>query len=174
MALAYAVQQLTAAVRLLAIGSAFPDQRLQQVWADQVANLRTSVYLPEHLNEQFKQMWARYAAPSDDPRSTALRDLPAEDQRAAVSASFDLAFATVVADAPKVNSPRPLPTIDEQPIPPGQDTGGWVRSAPLADRSPEQAECRHHGRLVVRPEGKARTALGRAAPLPPIAVSLGT
>jgi AMMECR1 domain-containing protein len=62
MALAYAVQQLTAAVRLLAIGSAFPDQRLQQVWADQVANLRTSVYLPEHPNEQFKQMWARYAA----------------------------------------------------------------------------------------------------------------
>ncbi len=99
MALAYAVQQLTAAVRLLAIGSAFPDQRLQQVWADQVANLRTSVYLPEHPNEQFKQMWARYAAPSDDPRSTVLRDLPAEDQRAAVSASFDLAFATVVADA---------------------------------------------------------------------------
>jgi len=60
--------------------------------------LRTSVYLPEHPNEQFKQMWARYAPASDDPRSTVSGDLPAEDQHAAASASFDLAVATVVAD----------------------------------------------------------------------------
>lgn len=49
-------------------------------------------------DEQFKQMWARYAPASDDPRSTVSGDLPAEDQHAAASASFDLAVATVVAD----------------------------------------------------------------------------
>lgn len=99
MALDYAVGQLTQAVQALGTSTAPLDQRLQQVWTDHVARLWTSVYLPEDLNERFTRLWSRYAEPSDDPRSTALRRLDPSRQRAAVSDIIDLALAVVASDA---------------------------------------------------------------------------
>lgn len=98
MALTYAVDQLISAARILAADTRPLDQRLQQAWSERVAKLWTEVHLPEHLNERFKQMWARYAAPSDDSRSTMLRNLSEQEQLAATQEVIDLAFATVVAD----------------------------------------------------------------------------
>ena len=99
MALGYAVEQLTLAAYALATSSSPPEQRLQQVWTDHLANLWTSVYLPAELNERFKQVWSRYAAPSDDPRSTALRPLSPPELRAAAQEVVDLGLAVVAADA---------------------------------------------------------------------------
>lgn len=55
--------------------------------------------LPRDLNDQFKQMWTDYAAPSDDRFSTTLRKLTPDEQRSAVDAVISLAMATAAADA---------------------------------------------------------------------------
>ena len=99
MALDYAVEQLTLAAYVLATSTSSLDERLQRVWTDHLANLWTSVYLPADLNEQFKQLWTRYAEPSDNLRSTALRGLSSQESRAAAQEVVDLGLATVAADA---------------------------------------------------------------------------
>lgn len=99
MALSYAVDQLTLAIHVLVTSAAPLEQRLQQVWTDQVANLWTSVYLPADLNERFKHLWSRYAETSDDPRSTALRALSPPELHAAALEIVDLGLAAVAADA---------------------------------------------------------------------------
>ncbi len=99
MGIEYGVEQLTAAVKVLAGGDRPLGERVQSVWTDHVQMLWMSVYLPEDLNERFKAMWARFTAPSDDPRSTALRAMSGEELAGAAAEIVRLAFDTVAAHA---------------------------------------------------------------------------
>ena len=99
MGIEYAVEQLSLAATKLASGEQPLADRVQGVWDDHVQLLWTSVYLTADLNERFKAMWQRYTAPSDDPRSTALRVMSAAELAAAADEIVALALDTVAAHA---------------------------------------------------------------------------
>lgn len=99
MALPIALNKLRAALVVLATGGGPAATRLQAAWDGPVGELWEGMYLPADLNEQFKHMWADYAAPSEDPRSTELRELTPDDEQAAIQAVVDLALAAAAADA---------------------------------------------------------------------------
>ena len=99
MALPIALDRLRTALAMLAAGDGPAAKRLQAAWDGPVGQLWEGMYLPPDLNEQFKQMWAGYAAPSEDPRSTALRELTPDEEQAAIDAVVDLALAAAAPDA---------------------------------------------------------------------------
>lgn len=99
MALTIALDKLRAALAVLGTGDEPAATRLQSAWDGPVGELWEGVYLPTDLNDQFKQMWAGYAAPSEDPRSTAVRELTPSERQAAIHAIVDLAMAAAAADA---------------------------------------------------------------------------
>lgn len=99
MALPIALDKLRAALSVLATGDGRAATRLQAAWAGPVGDLWEGMYLPTELNEQFKRMWADYAAPSEDPRSTELRELTPGEEQAAIHAIVDLAIAAAASDA---------------------------------------------------------------------------
>lgn len=99
MALPNALEKLHRALAVLAAGDQPLANRLQAAWSGPIGELWTGMYLPRDLNDQFKQLWADYAAPSDDPFSTTLRQLTPDEQRSAVEAVVSLAMATAAADA---------------------------------------------------------------------------
>ena len=77
-----AVLFLRQAIERVATGDEAAQARLQRAWSDHVQLLWEQKYLPDDLNERFKQLWRSYTAQTDDPKTTQLRDL-SEDQRAA-------------------------------------------------------------------------------------------
>ena len=109
----YAVAELTAAVKVLATGHEPPKDRLQLAWDTHFQNLWTSVYLPEHLNTRFKEMWKTYTAPSDDRFSTKLRSMDDAELSEAACALVDLAVDTARAAA-RGEQPAPRPAAADR------------------------------------------------------------
>lgn len=99
MALPNALEELHRALAVLATGDESSAARLQAAWSGPIGELWSGMYLPRDLNDQFKQMWTDYVAPSDDRFSTTLRQLTSDEQRSAVEAVISLAMAIAAADA---------------------------------------------------------------------------
>ncbi len=95
----YALAQLRAAVEGMAGSTEGIQARLQRAWTERLQLLWEDLYLPEALNERFKQLWVRYTAPSDNRRSTRLRELDDDELTAAVAELVALAFDVEVAAA---------------------------------------------------------------------------
>jgi len=91
-----AVRQLRAAVEEMAGSTEGVQERLQRAWAEHVQLLWEKRCLPEVLHERFSDLWERYTARTDDPRSTELRELDDIELAAAVSELVALAFDTQV------------------------------------------------------------------------------
>ena len=97
MSLDYAADHLTAAVRSLAT-SEFPlAERLQTVWDEHVQMVWMKPCLTRDLLREFRDLWQRYTAPSDDRRSTKLRGLTREELVCAVDELVSLATNVAVA-----------------------------------------------------------------------------
>lgn len=85
MGLEYATEHLTAAVGSLAKSELPLPERLQQAWNDQVQMLWMQPCLTVDLLAEFRDLWHRYTAPSDDRTSTALRDLTKDEIETAIN-----------------------------------------------------------------------------------------
>jgi hypothetical protein len=75
MSLDYTANHLTAAFRSLATSEDPLAERLQTVWDEQVQMVWMKPCLTRELLREFRGLWHRYTAPSDDRRSTKLRGL---------------------------------------------------------------------------------------------------
>jgi hypothetical protein len=93
----YAAEHLTAAVRALGTSEAPLQQRLQTAWDDHVQNVWEKPCLTSELLREFRDLWQRYTAPSDDRQSTILRTLEHDELAAAVGELIALTIRTAVA-----------------------------------------------------------------------------
>jgi hypothetical protein len=94
----YATEHLTQAVRSLAVSEQPLEVRLQEAWDEQVQLLWMKPCLPADLLREFRGIWHRYTAPSDDRTSTRLRRLTHEELESAIDEMvFLLAHANAVA-----------------------------------------------------------------------------
>lgn len=109
MGIEYAVAELSAAVKVLAAEDGDLASRLQRAWDAHYQNLWTSVYLPEHLNVRFKDLWEKYTAPSDDRFSTKLRTMNATELSELAVQIVNLAVDTAAA-AGRGEEPAPRPS----------------------------------------------------------------
>ena len=75
MSLRYASDHLTAAVRSLATSEGRLDERLQTAWDEHVQMVWMKPCLTRDLLREFRDLWQRYTAPSDDRQSTKLLEL---------------------------------------------------------------------------------------------------
>jgi hypothetical protein len=93
-----AVDHLAAATAALASGGDPLPVRLQAAWHDHVQHVWEQRCLSAELLVEFRSLWERYTAPSDDPRSTVVRALTPGEQ---VAMAIDVVTFTVrvVADA---------------------------------------------------------------------------
>lgn len=82
--LEYAQRQLREALSCLSEESDSRSECLQKAWTRNVQHLWERRYLPEELNERFKEMWHRYTARTDDSRTTKLRDLTPDEVTSAI------------------------------------------------------------------------------------------
>ena len=69
----YAANHLTAAVRLLATSELPLRERLQSAWDEHVQMVWMKPCLTHDLLREFRDLWQRYTAVSDDGRGTKLR-----------------------------------------------------------------------------------------------------
>ena len=99
MSLAYASDHLTAAVRALAASEAPLTTRLQSAWDDHVQMVWMKPCLTTDLLREFKALWERYTAPSDDKHSTTLRALTPTEAIDAINDVVSLATKVEVATA---------------------------------------------------------------------------
>jgi hypothetical protein len=99
MSLEYAAHHLTDAVRSLAAGEGPLAQRLQVAWDEHVQLVWMKPCLTRGLLREFRDLWRRYTAPSDDRRSTKLRALAHEESVQAVDELVSLAVEVSVAAA---------------------------------------------------------------------------
>jgi enhancing lycopene biosynthesis protein 2 len=99
MSLDYARDHLVDAVRSLAAGDDPPAVRLQAAWSGPVGMVWEKPCLTVDLLRDFRDMWHRYTAPSDDRTSTALRELGPDEVAAAVDEIVALLVGTAVAAA---------------------------------------------------------------------------
>jgi hypothetical protein len=99
MSLDYAAGNLTAAVRSLATSEYPLAERLQAVWDEHVVMVWMKPCLTRHLLREFRDLWQRYTAPSDDRRSTKLRGLTREELVGAVDELVSVATNVAVASA---------------------------------------------------------------------------
>jgi hypothetical protein len=99
MSLDYAADHLTAAVRSLATSEDPLAERLQTVWDEHVQMVWMKPCLTRDLLSEFRDLWQRYTAPSDDRRSTKLRGLTREELVSAVDELVSLATNVAVASA---------------------------------------------------------------------------
>ena len=74
-------------------------ERLQTAWDEHVQMVWMKPCLTRDLLREFRDLWQRYTAPSDDPRSTTLRDLTDVELVAAVDELLQLANHVGVAAA---------------------------------------------------------------------------
>jgi len=99
MSLAYAAEHLTAAIQSLASSERPLADRLQTAWEEDVQMLWMQPCLTPELLREFRDLWHRNTAPSDDPRSTRLRALDSAELVQAVDDLVTLSNRTVVAMA---------------------------------------------------------------------------
>jgi hypothetical protein len=97
MSLDLAAQHLTAAVRSLATSESPLAERLQIVWDEHVGMVWMKPCLTRDLLREYRDMWRRYTAPSDDRQSTKLRRLTREELVGAVDELVTLATRVEVA-----------------------------------------------------------------------------
>jgi len=91
----YAAVELRRALECVSLGSEPAQVRLQKAWTQHVQMLWERKYLPDDLNERFKQLWADYTERTDDPRTTQLRTLSEDQVASAITELIGLAFDTV-------------------------------------------------------------------------------
>ena len=84
MSLEYATDHLTAAVGSLAKSERPLPERLQLAWDDHLQMLWMQPCLTTDLLAEFRDVWHRYTAPSDDRTSTTLRDLTKDEIETAI------------------------------------------------------------------------------------------
>jgi hypothetical protein len=99
MSLDYAEDHLTAAVRSLATSEQPLAERLQAAWDEHVQMVWMKPCLTRDLLREFRDLWQRYTAPSDDRRSTTLRGLTREELVGAIDELAALATKVSVASA---------------------------------------------------------------------------
>jgi hypothetical protein len=99
MSLDYAADHLTAAVRSLATSERPLADRLQTAWDEHVQMVWMKPCLTRDLLREFRDLWHRYTAPSDDRQSTKLRGLTHEELVRAVDELLLLATDVAVASA---------------------------------------------------------------------------
>jgi hypothetical protein len=99
MSLAYATDHLTAAVGLLAKSERSLPERLQLAWDNHVQMLWMRPCLTADLLAEFRDLWHRYTAPSDDRTSTTLRDLTNDETETAIDQLIALSARTRVVAA---------------------------------------------------------------------------
>ena len=106
MSLGYAANHLTAAVRSLATSQSPLAERLQTAWNEHVQMVWMKPCLTRDLLREFRDMWERYTARSDDGRATQLRRLNREELVAAVDELVSLATNVSVASAQATGETR--------------------------------------------------------------------
>jgi hypothetical protein len=99
MSLEYATDNLIAAVGSLAKSERLLPERLQLAWNDHVQMLWMQPCLTADLLAEFRDIWHRYTAPSDDRTSTTLRDLTKDEMETAVDQLIMLSARTCVVAA---------------------------------------------------------------------------
>jgi hypothetical protein len=114
MSLGYAAEHLTAAVRSLAVSEDPLAERLQITWDEHVQMVWMKPCLTRDLLREFRDLWQRYTAPSDDRRSTKLRPLTREETVRAVGDLLALATKVAIADAQASGDER-LATLADLP-----------------------------------------------------------
>lgn len=97
MSLDYASEHLTSAIRMLATGEQPLGHRLQEVWNDHVQMLWMKPCLTVDLLRDFRDLWHRYTAPSNDRPSTTLRSMTKEELEGAVEDLLALSTRSAVA-----------------------------------------------------------------------------
>ena len=102
MSLEYASEHAQAAVRLLANSELPLADRLQTAWDDHVQMVWMKPCLTRDLLIEFRDLWHRYTAPSDDPHATKLRTLDETELHQAIDevVAFSLHTAGVAAASP--------------------------------------------------------------------------
>lgn len=109
MSLSFASDQLTAAVRSLATSEDPLGERLQRAWDEHVQMVWTKPCLTRDLLREFRDLWQTYTAPSDDRRSTMLRELTRGERVVAIDGLMALANQVVVAAS--ASPDQPLATL---------------------------------------------------------------
>ena len=109
MSLDYASDHLTAAVRSLATSEDRLAERLQTAWDEHVQMVWMKPCLSRDLLREFRDLWQRYTAPSDDRRSTKLRGLTRDESVAAIEEL--VSFSDKVAVAAAASPQEPLATL---------------------------------------------------------------
>jgi hypothetical protein len=97
--LAYGVEHLTAAVVTLASGEGTLATRLQACWTENVQMVWMKPCLTPPMLVEFRSLWERYTAPSDDPHSTVLREMGTAELATAARDVVELAFAAAAVAA---------------------------------------------------------------------------
>jgi hypothetical protein len=97
MSLDYSSHHLLAAVKSLAHSEQPVPERLQLAWDEHVQMLWMKPCLTVDLLREFRDLWHRYTAPSDDRQSTVLRRLTPLELRSAVSELVNLSTRTSLA-----------------------------------------------------------------------------
>jgi hypothetical protein len=105
MSLQYAADHLTDAVRSLATNEAQLCPRVQTVWDEHVQLIWMKPCLTRDLLQEFSDLWRRYTALSDDPRSTKLRELTRDEAAVAIEAVVGLANRVAMAATNRANEP---------------------------------------------------------------------
>jgi hypothetical protein len=106
MSLEYAADYLTSAVRSVASSERPLGERLQVAWTEHVQMVWMKPCLTSELLREFRDLWHRYTAPSDDRQSTTLRSLSNDELVHAVGDLVALWRRTVVAAAQASGSER--------------------------------------------------------------------
>ena len=97
MSLDYASDHLAAAVRSLATSEDRLAERLQTAWDEHVQMVWMKPCLTRDLLREFRDLWQRYTAPSDDRQSTKLRGLTRDELVMAIEGVVSLATKVAVA-----------------------------------------------------------------------------
>jgi hypothetical protein len=97
MSLDYASDHLTAAVRSLATSEDRLAERLQTAWDEHVQMVWMKPCLTRDLLREFRDLWQRYTAPSDNRQSTKLRGLTRDELVMAIERLVSLATKVAVA-----------------------------------------------------------------------------
>jgi len=109
MSLDYASDHLSAAVRSLATSEDRLAERLQTAWDEHVQMVWMKPCLSRDLLREFRDLWQRYTAPSDDRQSTKLRVLTRDESVAAIEELVSLSDKVAVAAA--ASPQEPLSTL---------------------------------------------------------------
>jgi len=114
MSLDYATDHLTAAVRSLATSELPLAERLQTAWEEHVQMVWMKPCLTRDLLHDFRDLWERYTARSDDGRGTKLCPLTHEESVSAVDelVSFAANVAVTAARASGVTHLATLADLD--------------------------------------------------------------